>query len=33
MVRPQLKGQAARNCRQRVGWSWAGSVAVDMAEM
>ena len=22
MVRPQLKGEAARNCRQRVGWSW-----------
>jgi len=30
MVRPQLKGEAARNCRQRVGWSWVGSIAVDM---
>jgi hypothetical protein len=30
MVRPQLKDEAARSCRQRVGWSLVGSVAVDM---
>src|SRR5215831_16387405 len=32
MVRPQSLDEAARNCRRRVGWSWTGSVAVDMAE-
>jgi len=29
-VRPQLKGEAAGNCSQRVDWSWVGSVPVDM---
>jgi hypothetical protein len=24
MVRLQLKDEAVRNCRQRVGWSWVG---------
>ena len=30
IVRPQSSGEAACSCRRHDGWSWVGSVAVDL---